>query len=124
MEHALFRAWYQQFATVWSQSSLLLDWYHLCHKCSEMASLICRGRRAKKPLLKVVIGCLWQGQVAEAITALEAHRPEAKHLEKLDELIGYLHARAPYIPNYRARRRECRYIGSGHVEKANDLLVA
>ena len=118
------RAWYQQFATAWSQSSLLLDWYHLCHKCSEMASLICRGRRAKKPLLKVVIGCLWQGQVAEAITALEAHRPAAKNVEKLDELIGYLHAREPYIPNYRARRRECRYIGSGHVEKANDLLVA
>ena len=118
------RAWYQHFATVGIQSCLLLDWYHLCHKCSEMASLICRGRRAKKPLLKVVVGCLWQGQVAEAITALEAHRPAAKNLEKLDELIGYLQARAPYIPNYRARRRECRYIGSGHVEKANDLLVA
>jgi hypothetical protein len=118
------RAWYAGFATLCSQSCLLLDWFHLCHKCAEMASLICRGRRAKKPLLKVVIGCLWQGQVAEAITALEAHRPVAKNLEKLDELIGYLHAREPSIPNYRARRRECRYIGSGHVEKANDLLVA
>ncbi len=118
------RTWYQQFALLPSPSCLLLDWYHLCHKCAEMASLICRGRRAKKPLLKGVVGCLWQGQVAEAVTALEAHRPEAKNLEKLDELIGYLQARAPYIPNYRARRRECRYIGSGHVEKANDLLVA
>lgn len=118
------RAWYQQFSTGRFQSCLLLDWYHLCHKCCEMASLICRGRRAKKPLLKVVVGCLWQGQVAEAIRALEAHRPLAKNLEKLDELIGYLQARQPYIPNYRARRRECRYIGSGHVEKANDLLVA
>jgi hypothetical protein len=118
------RAWYTSLASLRSQSCLLLDWYHLCHKCSEMASLICRGRRAKKPLLKVVVGCLWQGQVAEAITALEAHRPHAKNLDKLDELIGYLQARQPYIPNYRARRRECRYIGSGHVEKANDLLVA
>ena len=118
------RAWYEQFVTLWSASCLLLDWYHLCHKCSELASMICRGRRAKKPLLKVVLGSLWEGQVAEAITALEAHRPEAKNLDKLDELIGYLQARSPYIPDYRARRRECRYIGSGHVEKANDLLVA
>jgi hypothetical protein len=118
------RAWYQQFATLRSQSCLLLDWYHLCHKGAEMASLICRGRRAKKALLKAVVGCLWQGQVAEAITALQAHRPMAKNQDKLDELIGYLQTRAPYIPNYRVRRRECRYIGSGHVEKANDLLVA
>ena len=118
------RNWYQGFAALWSESCLLLDWYHLCHKCKEMACLICRGRRAKKPLLKVVLCCLWQGQVAEAITALEAHRPEAKNLEKLDELIGYLNDRAIYIPNYRTRRRECRYIGSGHVEKTNDLLVA
>ena len=86
--------------------------------------MICRGRTAKKPLLKVVLGCLWQGQVAEAITALEEHRPQAKNVAKLDELIGYLRDRALYIPNYRERRRERCYIGSGHVEKANDLLVA
>jgi hypothetical protein len=118
------RAWYHGFALVCRQSRLLLDWYHLGHKCSEMASLICRGRRAKKPLLKVVIRCLWEGQVEEAIAALEVHREQAKNLDKLDELIGYLRDRADYIPNYRQRRRECCYIGSGHVEKANDLLVA
>lgn len=118
------RTWYEGFSAAFAASALLLDWYHLCHKCTEMASLICRGRRAKKPLLKVVLLCLWEGRVPEAIAALEAHRPEAKNLAKLDELIGYLQARQEYIPNYRARRRERRYIGSGHVEKANDLLVA
>jgi hypothetical protein len=118
------RAWYHSLASLGFESRLLLDWYHLCHKCRELASMICRGRTAKKPLLKVVIGCLWQGQVAEAIAALEAHRPQAKNEAKLDELIGYLHDRAIYIPNYRERRRERCYIGSGHVEKANDLLVA
>ena len=118
------RAWYHGFAALGYASSLLLDWYHLCHKCVEMTSLICRGRRAKKPLLKLVLACLWEGKVAEAIAALEAHRPEAKNLAKLDELIAYLQARQLYIPNYRARRRERRYIGSGHVEKTNDLLVA
>ena len=89
-----------------------------------MASLICRGPRAKKPLLQVVLSCLCNGDVAGAITALEGHRPDAKNLLKLDELIGYLRERAIYIPNYRARRRERGYIGSGPVEKTNDLLVA
>ena len=39
-------------------------------------------------------------------------------------MIAYLRARADWIPNYRERRRGQQYIGSGHVEKANDLLVA
>jgi len=118
------RAWYQGLACGLQESCLLLDWYHLCKKCIELASMICRGKRAKKPLLKVVLGSLWQGEVAEAIAALQTHRPEAKNIAKLDELIGYLQDRALYIPNYRKRRRERRYIGSGHVEKTNDLLVA
>ncbi len=55
---------------------------------------------------------------------LEVQRPQTKNEAKLDELIGYLRARAPWIPNYRQRRIEQHYIGSGHAEKANDLLVA
>ena len=42
----------------------------------------------------------------------------------LEALIGYLHARTAWIPDYRQRRRERRYIGSGQVEQANDLIVA
>jgi hypothetical protein len=42
----------------------------------------------------------------------------------LDTLIAYLQARQPWIPNYRQRRTDQQYIGSGHVEKANDLIVA
>ena len=118
------RAWYQGLGDLLGRSCLLLDWYHLGHKCRELACMICRGQRAKKPLLKVVLSHLWKGEVPEAIAALEAHRPEAKNTDKLDELIGYLQARQEYIPDYRTRRRECHYIGSGHVEKANDLIVA
>ena len=44
--------------------------------------------------------------------------------KKLEELIAYLQARQPFIPDDQARRRQQQYIGSGHVEKANDLLVA
>src|SRR5262245_30086663 len=59
-----------------------------------------------------------------AITVLETHRREARNEAKLDEFIAYLQARQAWIPNYRQRRIERQYIGSGHVEKANDLLVA
>jgi len=55
---------------------------------------------------------------------LQAYRPQARNRERLDELIQYLRERQPFIPNYRQRRRECQYIGSGHAEKANDLIVA
>jgi hypothetical protein len=63
------------------------------------------------------------GPMLEAEQVLEAHRHEAKNEEKLDELIGYLQARAAWMVNYRQRRIERRYIGSGHAEKANDLIV-
>ncbi len=36
----------------------------------------------------------------------------------------YLEARAAWIPNYRPRRRQRRYIGNGLGEKANDRIVA
>ena len=55
---------------------------------------------------------------------LETERPQTKNAAKLDELIGYLQARAAWIPNYRQHRIERKYIGSAHVEKANDLIVA
>jgi len=47
-----------------------------------------------------------------------------KNEANLDELIGYLQAREAWIPNYQPRRIEQKYIGSAHVEKANDVIVA
>ena len=42
----------------------------------------------------------------------------------LEELAGYLREREDALPNYRERRAQQQYIGSGQVEKTNDLLVA
>ena len=61
-------------------------------------------------------------QFDEAFALLEGYREVAKNIEKLDELIGYLSARRPYLKNYRERREQA-YIGSGPIEKANDLIV-
>jgi hypothetical protein len=118
------RAWFGEVLSSLPGSVLLLDWWHLCKRCRELASMACRGRKAKAALLRPIYRHLWQGEVAAAVALLEAYRPEAKNLDRLEEWITYLRERTPYIPNYRERRRTCQYIGSGAVEKVNDLLVA
>ncbi len=102
----------------------VLDWYHLEHKCRDLASRICRDKEEKGVFLRRLFRRLWAGRVAAAVAWLEGYRPQARNTAVLDELIGYLQAREEWIPTYRQRRRERRYIGSGHVEKANDRLVA
>lgn len=103
---------------------MLLDWQHLKQKCYDLSSRICRGKAAKAHFLRRLYRRLWRGDVPGAIAALETERAASKNEAKLDELIRYLQARAAWIPNYRQRRTEQQYIGSAHVEKANDLIVA
>jgi hypothetical protein len=118
------RAFFAALAAVHSHSRMILDWFHLRKRCAELGSMICYGRKAKAALLRPVLRHLWHGEVDAAIGVLEAYRPQARNLERLEELLAYLRERQPYIPNYRERRREREYIGSGQVEKANDLIVA
>jgi hypothetical protein len=99
---------------------MLLDWRHLHQKCRDLASRICPGREAKRRFLRR----LWRGDVSAAVGLLERYRPQARNVAVLEELIGYLRARQEWVPDYRRRRRACHYIGSGQVEKVNDLLVA
>jgi hypothetical protein len=118
------RNWFVALHALRADSTMILDWFHLRKRCAELGSMICHGRQAKAALLRPLYRHLWQGEVDAAIGLLEAYRPQARNTERLDELIQYLHDRQAYIPNYRQRRRERQYIGSGQVEKANDLIVA
>ena len=115
---------FQERLASWPLTTLILDWYHCRKKCYDLTSLICRGRKAKAELLRLLLKHLWRGQVQDAIDILEEYRPQAKNIEKLEELINYLKNRQPYIPNYQERRAQRHYIGSAHVEKGNDLIVA
>ena len=47
-----------------------------------------------------------------------------KNLEALEELIGYLEARRPYLPDDAARQRAGLWIASNRVEKFNDWSVS
>jgi len=115
---------FQEHLAAWPMATLLLDWYHCRKKCYDLTSLICRGRKAKNELLGLLLKHLWRGQVQDALDILEEYRPQTKNIEKLNELIHYLQTRQAYIPNYQERRAHRQYIGSTHVEKANDLIVA
>ncbi|MGB9880493.1 MAG: hypothetical protein ACPLRM_07005 [Anaerolineae bacterium] len=115
---------FQEHLASWPLTTLILDWYHCRKKCYDLTSLICRGRKAKAELLRLLLKHLWRGQVQEAIDLLEEYRPQAKNVAKLEELINYLKNRQPYIPNYQERRAQRQYIGSAHAEKGNDLIVA
>jgi hypothetical protein len=75
-------------------------------------------------LLRRLYRRLWRGIVPGTIAVLQAQRGHAKNEATLNELIGYLQVREPWIPHYRQRHIARRYIGSAHVEKANDLIVA
>lgn len=118
------RNWFIEISGSLFNCRFILDWYHLRKKCHELGSRICRGRKAKALLLRPVLRALWTGQVPIALSLLEAYRSQAKNVEQLDELLQYLRDRQPFLPHYAERRRMREYIGSGHVEKANDLLVA
>jgi hypothetical protein len=115
---------FQERLAAWPLATLLLDGYHCPKKCYDLTRLIGRGRQATAELLGWLLKHVWRGQVQEAIAILEQYRPPAKNLEKLNELINYLKNRQAYIPNYRERRAQRHYIGSAHVEKGNDLIVA
>ena len=118
------RNFFEQMLAQASRVKMILDWYHLRKKGYELSSMICRGRQEKTKFLMTLYAHLWRGDVPAAIQFLQEYAPQAKNGEKLTELINYLQARQAILPNYQERRRQCQYIGSGHVEKGNDLIVA
>lgn len=118
------RTFFTDTLTAVADKTMILDWHHLRQKCYDLSSRICHGKTVKAQLLRRLYRRLWRGDVPGAIAILEAERLATKNEAKLDELIAYLRARQAWIPDYRQRRIERTYIGSAHVEKANDLIVA
>jgi hypothetical protein len=118
------RSFFSQTLAPLGAKTMLLDWHHLKRKCADLSGRLCRNKTTKAQLLRQLYRRLWRGDVPGTIAVLQAQRGHAKNEAPLDELIGYLRAREPWIPNYRQRHVARQYIGSAHVEKANDLIVA
>jgi hypothetical protein len=107
-----------------SAKQLILDWYHLLHKCKACVRQLGVTPADRAQLTRRLARRLWHGQVDSALRLLERCCKRVQDVEALDRFIAYLQTHRPWIPNYCQRRLEQRYIGSAHAEKANDLLVA
>jgi len=102
----------------------IVCWWHLVKRVQQDLSRACRGREHRRAVESAVLGALWHGRVEEALEVLRSRSGEMKNGEALEELIGYLEARRPYLPDYEARRRAGLWIASNRVEKFNDWSVS
>ena len=116
------RSWFEGLG--WTGRAMVLCWYHLAKRCEQLLSLACRGRDHRDRVRERVLGYLWEGRAGAAIRALRQWRRQMKNARALDELIGYLAARRPYLPDYGTRRGAGLWIASNRVEKFNDWGVS
>ena len=106
------------------EKAMLLCWYHLVKHTEQLLSLACRGRPHRREVQEPVLHHLWHGRVQEAIERLRQAREQMKQPEALDELVGYLEARRPYLADYAARQASGLWVASNRVEKFNDQAIA
>jgi hypothetical protein len=116
------RAWFEGLAV--PGGTMIVCWWHLVKRCGQDLSRACRGREHRRAIESAVLAALWHGRVDEALEVLRAHAGEMKNREALEELIGYLEARRPYLPDYAARQKAGVWIASNRVEKFNDWSVS
>jgi hypothetical protein len=100
----------------------LLDWYHLAAKITQLMSQIAPNKEIKEEMISLLLSYLWQGKTSTATLALKFLVPKNK--AKHQELIGYLEKNEPYIIDYERRQKAGKSIGSGRMEKQNDVIVA
>lgn len=105
-----------------AQVTHILDWYHLEAKTLQMMTMIAPNKAAKEVSNKLLLEALWHGQTAQALTHLRSLGP--KNAAKWQELIGYLQKNQTSIIDYDQRQQAGKVIGSGRMEKQNDVLVA
>jgi hypothetical protein len=116
------RAWFEGLAV--PGKAMVLCWYHLRKRCYQKVSGSGLPKAQKKPLLGRVLGALWEGKVDVAVRALRDARDAATRPGWIDELIGYLEARRPYLPDYKSRKEAGEPLASHRVEKWNDWAVS
>ena len=104
---------------------LIMDWYHLQHKCAELLSSALKGRKIRNEHLKQVTYFLWYGCAPKAIEYLNNLSSEhIKNQKALGTLTTYLENHRRKIPCYALRKQLGLCNSSNRVEKANDILVS
>jgi hypothetical protein len=116
------RDWFEGLGV--DDATMIVCWWHLVKRCQPDLSRACRGREHRREIESAVLRALWHGRVEEALEVLRTRAGEMKNAAALEELIGYLEARRPYLPEYEARQRAGLWIASNRVEKFNDWSVS
>jgi hypothetical protein len=116
------RDWFEGLSL--SSATMIVCWWHLVKRCGQDLSRACRGREHRREVESAALQALWHGRVDEALEVLRAHAGQMKNDEALEDLIGYLEARRPYLPDYATRQRAGLWIASNRVEKFNDWSVS
>ena len=104
------------------QVTHILDWYHLQAKVCQMMTMIAPHKAAKQASNEILLHALWHGETDKALTHLRGLTP--KNAAKRDELVGYLEKNRTTIIDYERRQKAHKVIGSGRMEKQNDVVVA
>ena len=88
----------------------------------QLLSQIAPNKVVKEAPQQGLLEALWQGQTAQACAVLQAVVP--KNAAKQGELLGYLEKNEAYLIDYEKRQQAGKVIGSGRMEKQNDVVVA
>ena len=105
---------------------LILDWYHLEKRMTELLSMALRGDKSRRhEMRRELDSILWAGNVEDAINYLKTIGQEyVKNRERLEDAVAYLERKKPYVCCH-ALRALLKYRNSSNpAEKANDLVVA
>lgn len=105
---------------------LMLDWYHLEKKMTELLSMALKGPKDIRHEIRKTLGQkLWAGNFDDAMVYIKSI--ESKYIKnklRLDEAINYLERKKQYACCY-ALRKELGYRNSSSpAEKTNDIVVA
>jgi hypothetical protein len=116
------RDWFEALGL--EDKTMIVCWWHLVKRVQQDLSRACYGREHRRAVESAVLGALWHGRVEEALELLRSRSDEMRNVEVLHDLISYLEARRPYLPDYVARQRAGLWIASNRVEKFNDWAVS
>lgn len=119
---AWIRSWFEGLGIC--PKAMILCWWHLRKRCYESMSSAGGPKDRRRAFEKELLGQLWKGQVEAAIALLRGASEWVRNPAPVEELIGYLEKRRPYIPDYEQRQRAGLWIASTRVEKSNDWMVS
>lgn len=116
------RDWFEALGV--DDATMIVCWWHVVKRVQQDLSRACCGREHRRAVESAVLHALWHGRVEEALGMLRSRSDDMRNVEVLRDLIGYLEARRPYLPDYAARQRAGLWIASNRVEKFNDWSVS